>query len=188
MFARLLYWFELSIAFVAVGYLFLAQAWGISPEPVTKVLLLNKTPDNDAVWFQLNSGISRFWDLLAAPFLAFTVILHDEKDDFLGTLGFVCFGLLAYVFIFIGPDQPYGFYFLILLSSVVGIKTTPVNALRIGYGTLIVTGVHTWLFPDYSIGLFMYGAYACAFLGLVLLFQFARFVFRKLEISTPRTT
>ncbi len=188
MFARLLYWFELSIAFIGFGYLFLAEEWGRGLEPITQLLLFNKTPQDEALWMPLEPGISRLWDLMVAPLLALTIILHDEKDDFIGTLGFVCFGLLAYVFIYIRPDLMYGFYFLMLVAVAIGTKATPLGALRIGYTTLALTFSYTWLFPNFSIGLVMFGGFTIMFVILIVGCQVFRLVFNKLQISAPRAT
>ncbi len=189
MFTRLLYWLGLSITFVFVGYLVLAEGWGDNPAPITKLLLFSQTPNQGEVWLQLGFSIPRFWDLAVAPLIALTLVLHDEKDDFFGTLGFVLFGILAYAFIYLQPGLPYGLWFLILVALAIGMKTTLFVALRVCYTTLVLTFAHTWLFPDYSIGLMMYGAYACVFSGLIFVCQSLRFVFKGLgKFFTARTT
>ncbi len=185
---RLLYWLELSVALGATYYLFLVQEWGMTPEPIEKLLLFRETQTSQEVWHTLSSPLSRFWNLLAAPLVAGLIILHDEKNDVLQTIGFVFFGLLAYAFLFFSDGQGYGFYFLILLTVTIGYKVKVKDALRIAYATLILCGLYTWLFPSYSVGLFMYAAFALVFSVLIAACLIIRLVFRKLQIFTHKTT
>ena len=185
---RLLYWAELSVALSATYFLFLVHEWGVNPLPIEKVLLFRETLSSEEIWFTLGTPLSRYWNILAAPLIALLVILHDEKDDVLQTLGFTFFGLLAYGFLFFSNGELYSFYFLILVAGAIGYKVKIKDAVRITYATLALCGVYTWLFPQHSIGLFMYAAYALVFSALIATCLVTRLVFRKLHIFPPKTT
>lgn len=188
MHARLLYWFELSVSLCAVYLIFLMDEWGTNPLPITEFLLAQQTIETEAVWWYVDSGVSRYWNLLTVPLLVSTFILHDETDDFYETLGFVFFGLLAYGFLYLDSTKVYSLCFLIVLGIATGFKLSAKSALRIGYTILVFCACYTWLFPVYSIGLLMYALFAVLFSILVVACLIIRMMSKKLRISEQSTT
>lgn len=188
MHSRLLYWFELSVALSATYLLFLVHEWGTSPLPITEFLLAQETDETKALWWYIDSGISRYWNILTVPLMVSTLVLHDETDDFYETLGFVFFGLVAYGFLYLASTEVYSLYFLILIGLTIGLTLSAKSALRVGYTTLVVCGCYTWLFPVYSSGLLMYAFFAILFSALIVSCLIARVFFKKLQISATKAT
>lgn len=188
MHARLLYWLNISAGVTAMYFLVLIEHWGKNPLPITEFLLTQKTEDAKAVWWFVDSGVSRYWNLLTIPFLASTLVLHDETDDFFETVGFVFFGLVAYGFLYLDSTEAFSFYFLILLALTTGCVLSVKNALRISYTILVVCGSYTWLFPAYSSGLFVFAFFALLFSALVLTCLVVRILCKKFQIFPTKTT
>lgn len=185
---RLLYWFELSIALCAVYFLFLANQWGLKPLPITELLLEKETSSTKAVWLYVDSGISRYWNLLTVPLVLSAVVLFDETDDFYETFGFIFFGLVAYGFWYFAGTEILSLCFLLLLGLTIALKLQTNKAIRISYTILIVCAVYTWLFPSYSIGLFMYATFTLVFTLLIAASLITRIWLKKLQLIDTKTT
>ena len=188
MHARLLYWLNLSISLSVIYFLFLIEQWGKNPLPITEFLLAQETADAEALWWYVDSGISRYWNILTVPLMTSTLVLHDETDDFFETLGFLFFGLVAYGFLYLANTEIYSLSFLMLLGLIIGLKLSARNALRIGYTILIFCGCYTWLFPVYSSGLLMYAVFAALFSALIVSCLIIRMVSKKLRIFEQSAT